>query len=213
MTDANRARLLVWSGTCKSRADLLEIAGRHAAGTVGFFYAPSTVARFFRLDASGRVADQNGELVPLDEAYEVRLFDAKRDIRGRRDGDRWRVAVVSDGSVAGAASDAVAGAAALKASADPPDCDIRDHQYLLWGRKGRSDAQRNGWTKLTTARIGALWVPHALEDGCDGIAVAAREYFRNADDGNAVLAGERLTGLRGIRRGDAQTKEEAAHAG
>jgi CRISPR-associated protein (TIGR03984 family) len=213
MTEANQVRPLIWSGTCKSRADLLEIAGKHASGIVGFFYAPSIAARFFRLDASGRALDQDGKPLAIDGAYEVRLFDDKRDIRGRRNGDRWRVAIVSDGSVAGATSDALAGAVGLTASADPPDCDTRDHQYLLWGRKGRSDAQRNGWTKLTTARIGALWAPHTLENGCDGIAVSAREYFRKLDDGNVVPAGERLTGLHGIRRGDAPMKEEAAHAG
>jgi hypothetical protein len=66
---------------------------------------------------------------------------------------------------------------------------------------------------LTAARIGALWVPHRIEGSCDGIALTAREYFRTALDGNVVLAGARLTGLRGIVRGDARTTEEAAHAG
>jgi CRISPR-associated protein (TIGR03984 family) len=212
MMKPRKAALLTWSGTCGSCADLLQIVAQHAAGMTGFCYAPSTAPRFFRIDRAGPVLP-DAETLPLDTAYEVRLFDASRDIRGRRDGDTWRLAVVSDGSAADAAGDAVASAAKLATSGDAPDCEFRDHRYLLWGRKARADARRNGWTRLTTARIGALWVPHDLEDGCDGIVIAAREYFRTAHDGNVVLAGERLTGLRGIRRGDAQAKEETDHAG
>ncbi len=212
MTEANKVNLLTWSGTCRSCADLLAIAAKHATGMTGFFYAPSTAPRFFQLSAAGAL-DEEDRMVSVDCAYEVRLFDDKRDIRGRRDGDHWRVAIVSDGPVAGATSDAVAGAAGLTASGNPQDCDTRDHQYLLWGRKARSGAVRNGWTKLTTARIGALWVPHPLEAGCDGIVITAREYFCTSHDGNVVLAGERLKGLQGIKRGDASANQEASHAG
>lgn len=42
----------------------------------GFFYAPSTVPHFFRLDAAGGALDQDGRPVPVDAPYEVRLFDA-----------------------------------------------------------------------------------------------------------------------------------------
>lgn len=208
-----RTALLTWAGSCDSCADLLGKVARHTPGMVGFLYAPSAAPRFFRLDAADPTPGPGGEQLPVKEAYEVRLFNGKRDIRSRRDGDRWRVAVVSDGSVVDVISDPVAGAMQLTANGDVPDCDFRDHEYLLWGRKARSDAQRDDWTRLTAARIGALWVPHRLEDGHDGVVMTAREYFCIAHDGNVVLAGERLTGLRSIGRDDARAKQEAGYAG
>jgi CRISPR-associated protein (TIGR03984 family) len=208
-----RTALLTWSGSCDSCADLLRKVAMHASGIVGFLYAPSAAPRFFLLGSAEPTPGPGGEPLPVKEAYEVRLFDGKRDIRGRRDGNRWRIAVVSDGSVADGFSDAVAAAMQLTVNGDVPDCDFRDHEYLLWGRKARGEAQRGDWTRLTAARIGALWVPHRLEDGHDGIVMTAREYFCIAHDGNVALTGERLTGLRSIGRGDAQAKEEAGYAG
>jgi CRISPR-associated protein (TIGR03984 family) len=212
MTEPAPIKLLTWRGTCDGCDALLRAAGKHAAGMVGFVYAPSAPPRFFRIDAAGVQPDPDGKPFPIETAYEARLFDGKRDIRSRRDGNRWRIAVVSDESVAGTGSDSLAGEVGLTPGGDLPVCDWRDHQYLLWGRKPRSEPERNGWTRLTAARIGALWVPYRLEGGQDGIVITAREYFRTADDGNVVLAGERLTGLGGVSRGDARAKE-AGHAG
>jgi CRISPR-associated protein (TIGR03984 family) len=73
----------------------------------------------------------------------------------------------------------------------------RDHGYLVWGEgnAGSAATAPGGWTRLTAARIGALWVP--CEAGAKRrVEITAREYFERQAFGNVAFVRERLTGLR-----------------
>lgn len=189
--------LHTWSGQAKSKASALKACAERGA-IIGFFYAPSVVPRFFKLDITGQPMDENNEPVPIESAYELRLFDAHCDVRLRLDGASWRVAVLSE--------DANLPLPAAP-SLGPPRSTIvsatRCHDYLLWGKTAENSCQ-NGWTRLTAARIGELWVPYELSGSNTGVAMAAQEYFEKPDrgDGNVVFAAERLTGFTGFVRTD-----------
>ena len=73
----------------------------------------------------------------------------------------------------------------------------RDHGYLVWGEgnAGTAATAPGGWTRLTAARIGALWVP--CEAGAKRrVELTAREYFERQAFGNVAFVRERLRGLR-----------------
>lgn len=61
--------------------------------------------------------------------------------------------------------------------------------YLLWGKAVET---ADGWTTLTTERIGSLRVPTGIERG-EHASLVTREYIaRDPDHGNAYIAEERL---------------------
>ena len=205
MTAHGKATLRTWSGTV---GDAQTVLSKFAAGSatperrVGFSYAPRGQPRFFKLDAGGQAIDRENPIVNLAAAYELRLFDPIRDVRARRDGADWRVAVVSE-----VENDAVATALSLGMPAEMRAREVRDHCYLLWGTKPKGSGPVNGWTKLVSPRIGPLWAPFSAVANDDRIALTAREYFRIGVDGNTVFAGERLTGFKGVA---VHTAEEQA---
>ncbi len=206
MTTPQAPVLHCWSGDVAS-ADAVLVPCAAISGMVGYFYAPSEKPSFFRLDGGGKPVDQKGAKVDIDSAYEFRLFNSTLDIRMRRDGGAWRVAELSENTTSSLPS-------GLKLEAGKPNDGTahRDHQYLLWGQLAGKGPTNPGWTRLTTARIGELWVPFALNGKSDGIALKAREYFTVAADGNVVFAAERLTGFDGVvRSGAANTGAEASN--
>ena len=77
--------------------------------------------------------------------------------------------------------------------------DYRDHRYLLWGQRD-AGGDTVGWSRLIAARTHELRVPFEPAPGQPGIALIAREYFAIAEDGNVVVAAERLLGFRGVQR-------------
>jgi CRISPR-associated protein (TIGR03984 family) len=125
----------------------------------------------------------------LAEAYEVRLFCKDWELRWLRDGASGRAALLAGES--GLAPD-VFGDSVLEP--EEPDrelpaknADARNgalnNCYLLWGERGEpsEDEKRlieGDWTKLTSARIGALWVPFRIEPPARRIQLTTREYWR-----------------------------------
>ncbi|MEV5575466.1 CRISPR-associated protein Csx19 [Spirillospora sp. NPDC052269] len=64
--------------------------------------------------------------------------------------------------------------------------------YLLWGKAVQAS---DGWTTLTTERIGSLRVPGEFSRG-GHVALVTREYIaRDPNHGNAYVAEERLLGF------------------
>jgi CRISPR-associated protein (TIGR03984 family) len=64
--------------------------------------------------------------------------------------------------------------------------------YLLWGRVAARD---DGWSTLTTERVGAVRIPAEIEPGQHAV-IATREYIvRDPHHGNAYVAAERLLGF------------------
>ena len=197
MNATTPSNLHTWSGQVKTIASALNLCAERGA-TIGFFYAPSVVPRFFKLDTTGRPMDENNKLVPIESAYELRLFDAHCDVRLLLDGACWRVAVLGeDANLPLPAALSLGPPRSMIASA------TQCHDYLLWGKTAGTPSQ-NGWTRLTAARIGGLWVPYNLSGSNTGVAMTAQEYFEKPErgDGNVVYAAERLTGFAGFVRTD-----------
>lgn len=114
--------------------------------------------------------------------FEARAFNEHTELRWLGDtGDRGRAVLLTEDPVALPATFAKPGP--VEAIGTEPG------GYLLWGKA--VDAS-DGWTTLTTERIGSLRVPGDFSRGAH-VALATREYIaRDADHGNAYVAEERL---------------------
>lgn len=194
--------LHTWSGRAKAVEPALEIiaSGAHQA-VPGFVYTRDK-AYFVRIGGDGITRDHTGQPISLDDAFEVRAYTETLDARFRRDGDDWRVAILTE-------DDAWVPSTDIAVKDDPVNIrsDLRrGTQYLLWGKV--ADWSKD-WTTLTTARIGALHVPFGQAGDENGLAIAGFEYFHIAEDGNVVFAAERLTGFRGVTREKEKTGEAA----
>jgi CRISPR-associated protein (TIGR03984 family) len=207
MTNTTEKTLYTWSGVIGSSEEALKQCGTGSL-MFGFSYTPSQPPSFFKLDSNGDPTDHANAAMQFTAAYELRLFDDTTDFRLRRDGASWRVAVLSED-----ANSALEVSLKLGKPVTTHAAAVRDHQYLLWGRKPLMNANLNGWTRLTATRIGTLWVPYTLTGQQNGIALTAREYFNVVDDGNVVFIAERLNGFTGfVRKATDQTVEEKTNA-
>jgi CRISPR-associated protein (TIGR03984 family) len=144
---------------------------------------------------------EDEKTVELGAVFELRLFGARYEARWERtSGTKGILAICSD-SEADAQSGNARRCENLGELADRPAF-VRDHRYLLWGEPADSQP-RPGRTKLTSARIGTLWAPTGSGGG--RVVLTAREYFETKEFGNAVFAGERLTGFRAASLDDADS--------
>ncbi|TYB45553.1 type III-D CRISPR-associated protein Csx19 [Actinomadura chibensis] len=129
------------------------------------------------------------EIVTTDEArrstpegvFEARVFDEHTELRWLDDAGSGRTVLLTERP------------AALPAEFtrhDPMETiGTIKGRYLLWGKAVHSS---DGWTTLTTERIGSLRVPGVFGRG-GHVALATREYIaRDAEHGNAYIAEERL---------------------
>ena len=151
--------------------------------------------------ASLREADSKGELktVDLSRVFQLCLFGPDFELRWERcDGSKGRLTLSADD--AGAALPAKKLTKWSGRSLAGRTVSWRDHIYLLWGKPSKGAAPV-GWTRLTSARIGALWVPFA---DSKRLVLTAREYFATGEMGNVAFIGERLTGFRAARDDDAE---------
>jgi CRISPR-associated protein (TIGR03984 family) len=114
--------------------------------------------------------------------FEARAFNERTELRWLHDADdRGRAVLLTEDPEALPESFAKAGA--VEAVGTEPG------GYLLWGKA--VDASE-GWTTLTTERIGSLRVPGEFQRGAH-VALATREYIaREPNHGNAYIAEERL---------------------
>ncbi len=216
MAEMTETTLWLWSASGLQIADvwnLKEEIGnlKEEIGTLklwGFTYTPQA-CRFFRVRAeSGMLVYHDGKPVRLaEEAFEARMVCEHWELRWKREGKDGRLALLTEsGVVARVVAERLAG---VGISEGPTACNMRyrDHKYLLWGRyHGHED----GWTCLSSARIGPLWVPWKSPEVETerGIALRAREYFHIAEDGNVVFAHERLLGFALARRPDRVSAEQ-----
>jgi CRISPR-associated protein (TIGR03984 family) len=217
MKDGLQLRQWVFEG--RTAGEVLELVASALAGEIehGFAYTPGR-AFFCTLHHEesrgffGRLRGSRPEKTALVECdgsedvkhadlgavFEVMLFGAHYEARWEREsGLKGRLSICSD-SEAGE-NRAKARLDKLVAPAERP-ASLRDHCYLLWGEAAKKQPYP-GRTKLTSARIGALWVP--IDRSGERIVLTAREYFETKEFGNVVFAGERLTGLREARSADA----------
>ncbi|TMR00137.1 TIGR03984 family CRISPR-associated protein [Actinomadura soli] len=113
--------------------------------------------------------------------FEARVFNEHTELRWLNDADSGRtVLLTEDPTVLPAAF----------AKPDPLEATgTIKGGYLLWGKAVQAS---DGWTTLTTERIGSLRVPGEFGGGCH-VALATCEYIaRDPAHGNAYIAEERL---------------------
>lgn len=188
MTATREPRL--WRASWRDKADAIPafLDGRADETIFGFVYTPRDIGLVRRhADGTFEVRGRKGAPLglALDDVFEMRLFCPAWELRWRRNGDEARVAVLSDENLT----------ASIEQTFTPTAVRLLDNQYLVWGEPAKTEpVHAAGWTRLTTARIGALWVP--LESA-RRVRVTTREYFAQPDSGfgNWVFLTERLTGF------------------
>ncbi|WP_119726306.1 type III-D CRISPR-associated protein Csx19 [Thermomonospora amylolytica] len=156
-------------------------------------YAPDGVALLITpwryhvaLVRDGQVLSR-GDEIDLTGTFDVRVFNENAELRWLQTGDgRGRAVLLTED------------AAALPADfterhGDVHAIAVQEGRYLLWGRSaGTSD----GWTALTTERIGAVHIPVDIPRRPGYAALTTREYIaRDPRHGNAYVAEERLLGF------------------
>jgi CRISPR-associated protein (TIGR03984 family) len=135
--------------------------------------------------AAGALTDQEGRTISVGAIYEARVFNENLELR-------WWQTEVTDNEPRGSAVILHDGALGPDRGDASEMIGTASQHYVLWGRADGS--AKNGWSRLTTARIGELWIPLPLAEG--GFArLDAREYFATACDGNVIVGDERLIGL------------------
>lgn len=145
-------------------------------------------ARFHigRLDPSGRIVDADGATIALDDAFEMRAFDGRVELRWLRRPDGGDAALLAEQPIPDLADTPVA------------VLDHLDRTELVWGEVIDG---RHGWTRTHEARVGTLRLPVTIDTGQRTVALRIREYVTDggpARDGNAVIEHQRLIGFEGV---------------
>lgn len=162
-------------GACTAEQALAAFAANEPGfQTVGFAYS-SSVAPWFRLDAAGTPRDSGGAALDLTGVFELRAFDANRELRWwHTSGGLGQARELTD-----------------EAIGFPGAWSWRSYRRLLWGTVTVTEL---GWASLFEARIGSLEVPVLAPVGSH-VWLEAVEYVAEDDDGNVAVIDERLTGL------------------
>ncbi|ADP71116.1 hypothetical protein Rvan_1877 [Rhodomicrobium vannielii ATCC 17100] len=193
-----------WRFENMTAAEALSYVGNSLGSEVsrGFVLSPEQ-ACFCTLRGSGADVSlygcdetAEGQALDPDLVFEFRLFGPNFDARWERtSGLTGELRICSDSSATGhevqlkQPNDDVT----EKGGEAVPYVIKRENRYLIWGEPVGKPGE--GGTKLTSSRIGTLWVP---VESSARVELTAYEYFGTAKYGNAVFVGERLTGLRAV---------------
>ncbi|WP_242910928.1 type III-D CRISPR-associated protein Csx19 [Actinomadura terrae] len=145
------------------------------------------------------VAEARGS--SFEGVFEARAFDEHTELRWIQDSGR-AVLLTEDPTILPSSFIARPSVDAISTT---------DGGYLLWGK---AVSTSDGWTTLTTERIGSLRVPGEFGRG-DRVEVATREYIaRDSEHGNAYIAEERLLSFKvsDPMRREKHDREQAAQA-
>jgi len=140
--------------------------------------------------------------LPADEVFEVRLFGPELELR-------WLHEATGLGRAAWVAERPVDLGLGTAMSPTTRDAEVIEARYLVWGEHDpyAKSANGEGWTVLSTARIGAQEVPVEArwpereepdDDDKKLVVLHAREYVdevASAGDGNAAVVEERWIAL------------------
>ncbi len=172
---------------------------------IALLYAPNW-CRFARLNSAGDLCGSDDKPINLDPVYEARVFDNDIELRWLNEAQgNGRAVLLSE------TEQAVANYTPLKTIES-----VRTigQTYLLWG-EGVDVKPAQGWSRLTTARIGHLEVPvdgvaalvQAHPDDKVNVLLHVKEYLAVADKhGNVAVGEERLCGLTPVVSGQTANK-------
>ena len=187
MTDA----LHVASKCCDTKALRGEAASlvKNGEEALGLVMTPNAcgLCAWRHDDASGSASFEGG--MSLDEAFEIRAFSERWELRWIRDG--------SDG-IATLMSEDLNGLPGWNDRKKIALAGFRDRRYLLWGEVRPNDGAGTGRLTLGNPRTGPMQVP--LRAGCSQrgprrIQLVAREYLAQFVHGNVCVFDQRLLKL------------------
>jgi len=129
--------------------------------------------RFCRNTPDG-LLDENDQPVPLSRLYGIRAFGEYVELRAIRRDQEWDVSVCTE-------SDTVS----------PETLEVEKFTYnpIVWGT---AESNLNGWTILSSKRVGEVAVPIETDERANLEVV---EYRGHTDSGNAYLAHSRLSSI------------------
>jgi len=166
-------------------------------GAVAFAYTPSEASILqLELAPNGppRLADERGKGYGLNQAWSLRGFSARGELRWHHDSN-------GNGPAAFLTEEAPtppSGWEKADAGDDAPSwAGHIDRRYILWGSPS-TDPQTQlaeGWTRLAAAQMGCIHVPTPIHDK-ETAVLHAREYLaRDRTHGNVYVAAELLRGI------------------
>jgi CRISPR-associated protein (TIGR03984 family) len=154
---------------------------------VGLIYAPRA-CRFVRLQQDGTLLgsaanEPESEVISPDPVFEARVFGPKGELRWHKDAaGNHRTVIVAEDKLA------------LRDDFNPASItylETIDRPQILWGQFRPSP-----WVRLSTARVGFLDVPFAIEPKPVRVQLRIREYLAEVDvHGNVGVIEERLIRL------------------
>jgi CRISPR-associated protein (TIGR03984 family) len=174
----------------KTLPEAITDGGTTFHGALALLYAPRQCF-LAKVNSNSRFEDSKGEIdVEKEAVFEARVFNAIAELRwlNRENGIGKAIVLCEDEAkkfldVEPQAVDKI------YARIDTPQT------YLLWGESVGESI--NGWTKFAEARIGSFPVPIAgvTANKKQRAQFTAIEYLGEYEDGNVVVAEERLTGM------------------
>lgn len=190
--------LHVWTRSGRTLLEVVTDCKDVLAGGVALLATPPTY-RVACVTTAGTLATPDDELQPTNpRVYEARIFTADSELRWLSlPGESPAAALLTtiDLTTADTIPDGW--------SQDDPIEPLKTlaRTYLLWGTAAKKQLhQADGWTMLTTARIGHITVPLAPPSQAARVHLTAVEYLQVVDrHGNTAVVEERLTGLHAIK--------------
>lgn len=166
---------------------------------IAIIYSPQS-CQLLKLDSDGNLWGYNRyhrqeqyEIIELDyqknSIFEARIFNQDYELRWLNENEgEGKAVIISEKKLDNCLDN------------KPDDLSIIDtlkQQYLLWGKKAKTELNQQGWQKLSSARIGSLNVPinQEISDN-QRVYLHTVEYLKSVDDyGNVAVFEERLVNL------------------
>lgn len=173
------------SGVFGTVGDVLATATDFQEGAIGFAYSPTAVEWIRR--GSAAWLTRAGEFRGSGSEFELRIFDGARELRWRKDGSAGEALMLTETESTGAPGE-------RRRLSDEP------YSRLVWGSTTGRVSEDRKWVEVAEgSRIAPFWVPAAV--GPAGpptralVVLAAVEYIRTDQFGNAGVVDERLVSL------------------
>jgi len=123
----------------------------------------------------------------LAKAYEIRAFGPDAELRWLRSGVLGDAVLIADGEVT-FGDDESPTFERVETIARLP------RRYRLWGKKANTATSPDGWSAVSSGRIGVLQIPEPA-DATGDLVIEAREYVGEDKFGNTAVMFERLVGF------------------
>lgn len=152
---------------------------------IALLYSPRSCI-FARLEGE-HLRDSKGRQVNLEEVYEARIFNRDTELRWlNQSSGKGRAVLLTQAELPSEFQ------ASLPEDVSFVALNTLNQTYLLWG-EGTTIKSADGWSALTTARIGRLEVPLDGVRANERVLLHALEYLAEVDaDGNVAVVEERL---------------------